>query len=128
MSSPEQKIYEKFERALKRALPKGRYHLQRIETSTGTGIPDVYFRYERHVCWIETKTIEYAVSKEQYAWACKEMTAGGQCWVLTVVDGELKFYGFDSDMVGVRLGKYLRENPVIFCLSIEAWLTTYGSY
>jgi len=127
MSSPEDKIYEKFKSALKRELPKGRYHLQRIETSTGTGIPDVYFRYGRHGCWIETKTTDYAVSKEQYAWASAEIMAGGQCWVLTEVGGRLMFYGFDSPMVGVRLGTYLREHSVLFSMSIEAWLVYYGS-
>ena len=126
MSSPEDKIYEKFKGALKRVLPKGRYHLQRIETSTGTGIPDVYFRYGRHSCWIETKTTGYAVSKEQYAFSCAEVMAGGICWVLTEVSGRLMFLNFDSPMVGVRLGKYIREHPVIFSLSIEAWLVYHG--
>jgi hypothetical protein len=125
MSTPEQKVFNKFKATIARRLPKGRYHLQRIETSTGTGVPDVYFRYGSMACWIETKSTGYGVSKEQYAWSCIESAAGGMCWVLTEEVGELRFYLFDPAMVGVRLGSYIRNTPVMFSLSLEGWLAYY---
>lgn len=108
--TPEQKLTEAFVRSLSRRLAKGRFHLQRIETSTGTGIPDLYFRHQKFSCWLETKTLEYSVSKEQCAWAHMEKLAGGTTWVVTRdKDGEFLVLPFDTSMSQYKtLGQYLR--------------------
>jgi len=64
--------------------------LQRIETSTGTGIPDIYFSFaksspsvEGGSMWIETKTVDYVVSNEQLNWAATHWRAGGLTYLVT---------------------------------------------
>lgn len=124
--SPEQKIYDRLVSALKTHLGKGRWRIQRIETSTATGVHDCYFRSGQFSCWLETKTLNYGVSKEQYAFSHLEKMAGGQSWVVTVVDGRLTFLGFDSRMVDYStLGGYLR-NVECLRLSFEGWLKSVG--
>lgn len=119
--TPEQKIYTTLKTSIEKELGKGSFRLQRIETSTATGVPDVYFRYKDFVCWLETKTMSYSVSKEQYAWAAIEKMAGGRCWVVTTnKQGQLLFLDFDSRMVGVSLKKYM-ENNSFLTLSFLGW-------
>ena len=123
--SPEQKIYATLKTAIEKSHAKGTFRLQRIETSTATGVPDVYFRHKNFACWLETKTMSYEVSKEQYAWASIEKMAGGRCWVVTTNKlGQLLFLDFDSRMVGVSLKKYMEENSFL-TLSFPGWATLY---
>lgn len=82
-SKPELLIYSTLRSLLTRSLPKGRWILQRIETSTGTGIPDCYFSYLNNQMWIETKTTEYVVSHEQLNWAYANTLAGGKTYLVT---------------------------------------------
>lgn len=126
MRLPEQKIYDRLVRELTGKLPKGRWRVQRIETGTATGVPDLYFRYGDLACWLETKTLNYGVSKEQYAWAHREQLAGGRCWIVTVIGGELVFLDFDMRMMDYStLGAYVR-NVEHLELSLEGWLEDYG--
>ena len=84
--TPEQKVHSALKSLFTRSLPKGRWMLQRIETSTGTGIPDNYFSLlnEQHVdLWIETKTVDYKVSNEQLNWATTHWRAGGLTYLVT---------------------------------------------
>lgn len=83
MATPEQKIYGQFVTWCANHLSRGRYKIQRIETSTGTGIPDIYFIYKGKSIWFESKTLNYKVSKEQVNWAWTTKLAGGECYVLT---------------------------------------------
>lgn len=86
-SKPELLIYSALRSLLARSLPKGRWILQRIETSTGVGIPDCYCSLlvnEQHVdLWIETKTTEYVVSNEQLNWAATHWRAGGLTYIIS---------------------------------------------
>lgn len=122
--TPEQRIYDKFVREVGRLLPKGEWRIVRIESSTGVGIPDCYFRYgSRVVCWIETKATSYRVTKEQWAWAYREQLAGGEVYVVTQgMDGALIVLGFDERMVGYStLGKYIKEVRPLE-LSVGGWV------
>lgn len=86
-SKPELLIYQSLRSLFTKHLHKGRWMLQRIETSTGVGIPDCYCSLlvnERHVdLWIETKTTEYVVSNEQLNWAATHWRAGGLTYLIT---------------------------------------------
>lgn len=115
---PEQKIYQRLKRELTKLLPKGHFMLQRIETSTGSGVPDVYFsqrneptllltksNFDIHHfvsnfdhCWIETKTKEYKVSNEQLSWAHLHHLAGGITLICTEHNDRLLFLEFDDRM------------------------------
>lgn len=83
MSKPEQLIYSALRSLFKKELPPGRWMLQRIETSTGTGIPDCYFSFLNNQIWIETKTVDYKVSNEQLNWAYANTLAGGKTYLVT---------------------------------------------
>lgn len=71
--------------------------LQRIETPTGTGIPDIYcsIRHSETVSecndqstkmWIETKTTEYKVSNDQLNWASNHWLTGGLTFIVTRIN------------------------------------------
>lgn len=119
--APEQKIYDKLVRSLSASLPKGSYRLVRIESSTGVGIPDVYFRCGAVTCWIETKDDSYRLSKEQWAWRHKEVLAGGDVWLYngSFLSMDVKMLDYSS------LGAYRRS--VEHCeWSTDAWLRLIG--
>lgn len=59
--------------------------LQRIETSTGVGIPDIYISLPDLNFWLETKTLAYKVSNEQLNWAATHWLAGGLTYICTVL-------------------------------------------
>ncbi len=82
-NTPERNVHSALKSLFTRTLPKGRWMLQRIETSTGTGIPDCYFSFLNNQMWIETKTVDYKVSHEQLNWAYANTLAGGKTWVIT---------------------------------------------
>ena len=82
---PEQLIYASLRSLFTRTLPKGRWLLQRIETSTGTGIPDIYCSVCGLSLWIETKTTEFEVSNEQLNWAHQHALTGGLTYIVTRV-------------------------------------------
>lgn len=86
-SKPELLIYQSLRSLFTKHLPKGRWMLQRIETSTGVGIPDCYcslYIDGRHInLWIETKTTEYKVSNEQLNWAATHWRTGGLTYIVT---------------------------------------------
>lgn len=115
--APEQKIYDKLARELSKLLPKGRWRMQRIETSTAVGVPDVYFRSGHRVCWIETKDDAYVLSKEQYAWSHREVLAGGRVWLYNGMFMEIDVRMLDYS----SLGQY-RKAVEHLELSTEAWL------
>lgn len=68
-----------FRRWLVKQKPKNSL-IQTIETSTGTGVPDVFYCYEGHPCWIELKDTEGAqcyMRTSQWMWFRKYILAGG---------------------------------------------------
>lgn len=85
MSTPEQKIFFQLKSAFTKSLPKGRWMLQRIETSTGTGIPDVYCSIANGPqLWLETKTTEYKVSNEQLNWVSSAWLTDTPSFIVTL--------------------------------------------
>jgi hypothetical protein len=89
-SKPELLIYQSLRGMFSKHFPKGRWILQRIETSTGVGIPDIYFSLlvnEQHMnMWIETKTVDYVVSNEQLNWAYQHTLTGGLTYIVTRIN------------------------------------------
>lgn len=112
--TPEQRLYNRLSSWCKSNLPRGRYVLQRIETSTAVGIPDVYFCTQGKSCWLETKTLDYQVDIYQSNWAWKHQLAGGVTWIVTEIDNELVGLKFEDTMVdysslGVYVNAFLPE-------------------
>jgi hypothetical protein len=105
--SPEQKIYARLKRELSGCF------IQRIETSTGAGIPDVFVLCPDRsmIGWIETKTIQYNISKEQYAWARRYEDMGGWVRIVTLYNDRLLWLKFDRAMLDFRtLRQYIERN------------------
>jgi hypothetical protein len=142
--TPEQKIHAKLKSQLSKLLPKGRWMLQRIETSTGSGVPDCYFACQRGMpsnddqrgmpsnddqrgtshfnCWLETKTQEYKVTSEQINWSHAHALTGGKAWVVTECNKELRFLDYDDRMIDCSsLGVYIRRHSPSM-LSLLQWL------
>ena len=106
---PEQLIYQRLKSFLQSNLPKGRYLLLRIETSTAPGVPDIYFCYQNGSMWLETKTLNYKISNEQIAWAHIHALAGGITKIVTLLDNSLVILDFNDDMAHYStLQAYLR--------------------
>lgn len=123
--TPEQRLYGKFVTRLKGLFQKGSYRIQRIETSTNTGVPDIYFRCGDYACWIETKTLDYKVTPEQWAWAWTEQLAGGECWICTEIGGLIVMIPFDRSMLDFSSLRGYVNNVVHIQLSIEGWWARY---
>jgi hypothetical protein len=122
MSTPEQRLHNRLKRELIKVLPKGKFMLQRIETSTGSGVPDCYFSFAGRSCWLETKTQVYKISFEQLNWNQVHKLTGGKAWVVTEVDKEIRFLEFDDRMSDCsNLGVYLRRYKP-FMLNLIQWL------
>jgi Holliday junction resolvase len=63
------------------------WDVQRIETSTGSGVPDINCCKNREEIWIETKclnTVEAVLRPMQYAWLMRRQKAGGMCIILNL--------------------------------------------
>jgi len=109
--TPEQKLHAKLKSQLSKFLPKGRWMLQRIETSTGSGVPDNYFSFAGQSCWLETKTQEYKVTTEQLNWSHAHNLTNGKAWVVTEYNKDLRFLDFDDRMSNCSsLGVYIRRH------------------
>lgn len=80
MNHPEQEFWNR----LKPNLP---FFTQRIETSTGMGIPDVYCCYKGKPFWLELKVwidgTGILLRKEQWGWANRHKASGGVSFVVT---------------------------------------------
>jgi len=111
--------------------------LQRIETSTGSGVPDCYFscqhiircrdvpeenEYSNYSCWLETKTQEYKVTPEQVNWSHSHELTGGESFVVTEVNKEIVVLDFDDRMTDCSsLGVYIRRYKPLL-LEVKDWL------
>ena len=122
MSTPEQKIHAKLKRELNKLLPNGKWMLQRIETSTGSGVPDCYFSFSGHSSWLETKTRAYKVSKEQINWQHIHSLTGGKAWIVTEFNSEIVLLDFDDRMLDCSsLDVYIRRHEPKM-LTLNSWL------
>ena len=88
----EQKLYQ----WLKRKLPS--CQLQRIETCTTAGVPDLYICSPSGVSvWVELKIVRGKhpiIRKEQYAWGMRHARISGKACVLGRKKDELKLWRF----------------------------------
>lgn len=67
------------------ALSRGKVHCQRIESSTGSGIPDINVRWMDQEFWIESKANpgpSAHIRPAQYAWMLRRARAGGLCFII----------------------------------------------
>ncbi len=101
----EQEFYESFR-------PKIPGHLQRIETSTGSGVPDLVWCYDGRTIWIETK-IELPsrgvlLRKEQYAWGHRHAAHKGRVIVLALMFDQQVAAWFFPKIDVIAVGKYLK--------------------
>lgn len=93
--TPEQLINDAFARILAKHWRPNQYLLQRIESSTASGIPDIYLQCPRGTYWIESKAGEIRtsdgsrivrranhLSNEQINWHLRHLRAGGNSLVL----------------------------------------------
>lgn len=74
----------RFRRWLVKQAPKNSL-IQTIETSTGTGVPDVFYCYKGRPCWIELKDTEGAqcyMRTSQWIWFRKYILSGGMGYLM----------------------------------------------
>jgi Holliday junction resolvase len=74
-------------------------HLQRIETGTQRGVPDVNGCWQGAEFWIELKVAKgnsAQLRPEQVAWHLQRARAGGRSWILVRKGDELMLYRGDQ--------------------------------
>lgn len=61
-------------------------HVQRLESSTGAGVPDVNICWMGKEFWLELKVVTprtgILIRREQWAWHNRRMNSGGKCFLL----------------------------------------------
>ena len=126
-NTPEQNVHSALKSLFTRTLPRGRWMLQRIETSTGTGIPDNYFSFQRTSSlkdgvsmWIETKTVAYKASNDQLNWASSHWLTGGLTYIVTRVAGSKT-----TAKQGIKHTPTTAHNSPTACSNAPAYTSTY---
>lgn len=92
----EQKFYQFLRKKLSGA------DLQRIETTTGSGVPDVNAICRSVETWLELKVVlprGILLRPEQYAWGMRRAKHGGKCMVLA--------WDKDNDIVLIHLFPFI---------------------
>lgn len=92
MDKHEKKFYE----WLRPYLPG---HYQRIETTTGSGVPDLNVCYLGTETWVELKAPldgKVLLRKEQYAWMKRRCHDGGRCIVMARTEGYIAVWYMDN--------------------------------
>ena len=87
-------------------------HAQRIETTTGSGIPDINFCVRSLEGWIETKVFTPSgtvlLRPYQRAWMHRRKMAGGECFVVALDnEGDVCAWRYDS-IEGEMAGDYFK--------------------
>lgn len=114
MTTPELKEYNRNEKKFYDALHGHLQacHVQRIETTTGPGVPDVNICRGGIECWLELKMVllqGVLVRKEQFAWHTQRAFRGGRCFVVAKVKDMQEFKVWRAPYkVEVYNPKYLR--------------------
>jgi len=89
MTTPELKSYNEDEKKFYtwiRGVLKS-CHVQRIETTTGPGVPDLNVCHNAQEMWIELKMVikqGILLRKEQYGWGMKRAIHGGYVYVMAL--------------------------------------------
>jgi hypothetical protein len=91
-----------FSKWLVTTLRKQGWHVQRIETSTGSGVPDINCCKNGEEIWIETKCMDSiypTLRPMQWAWMQQRIAHYGACWVLNLCkkDDRIYFYYLNED-------------------------------
>ena len=80
----EKNLYQQLVTTVTALAGKDPYHIQRIETLTGRGVPDVEVCFRGRLFWLELKagTSDPLLRPEQYAWIRRRHRCGGGVAVL----------------------------------------------
>jgi hypothetical protein len=114
----------KFSRRLLSKFPM-EAHIQRIETTTGSGVPDINVVYAGVEMWIETKVQTPAghvlLRPFQWAWINKRFRSGGVGYVIAQKydSKNIIFWSFGAICVAQH-GEYLRITTVPTEMSLDA--------
>ena len=79
----------KFYMWLKQGLKVFACDIQRIETSTGSGVPDLNVCYEGKEVWVELKANNKLLRKEQHAWAMRRAHHYGRVFCLAKIGDKI---------------------------------------
>lgn len=82
--------------------PLKQAHVQRLEVTSGSGVPDINACFEGHEIWIETKiTIRGStyLRPYQHAWIRRRVTAKGKIFIAS--------FDEESDQVAIWLGRHV---------------------
>lgn len=85
---------------------------QRVETTTGPGIPDIWWSgLGSGACWIETKIVtgqRVLLRKEQYAWMKRAITFGSIVYVIAFEPKNEELWIYSNKSLIIKpSGKYL---------------------
>lgn len=108
----------KFSKKLIAKFPPGT-HAQRIESSSGSGVPDINLCLDGHEFWIETKIQtpggHVLLRPYQWAWISRRVAAVGRGYVVAEsADSRIVLIWHFGDIEVIQHGEYLRitSNPV----------------
>lgn len=92
-------------------MDKLKGHAQRIETTTGNGVPDINLCHKGREFWIETKigpSHRTLLRKEQYAWGTRRALNGGVVLIYSFdpITDLIAIWSFPVSIV--KCGKYLK--------------------
>jgi len=82
---PHNEEEKKFYQWFRTQMNEHQVHIQRIENTVGSGIPDVNLCHKGNEAWVELKILTNGrtlLRGVQYAWGIKRSQAGGKVWVL----------------------------------------------
>jgi hypothetical protein len=108
-------------------------HIQRIETSTGSGIPDMNICWHGREFWAESKVAtpggNVLLRPFQWAWLKRRQSHGGKSVILAQFDGEVAVWEPYNTLVVVH-GAHLRvaSTPSIRATKTAAGIASLRSF
>ena len=117
--SPANKIVAQFQRLLLSRWKPTEFLLQKIETSTGAGIPDLFLHCPIFTGWIEVKSDRDRLNEYQINWLLRYSRANGCAYVLT---GTPTLYLLSVSPESVTQINSQIKNPAEAGLLVTDWL------
>lgn len=97
-------------------------HVQRLESSTGAGVPDVNICWMGREYWLELKVVTprtgILIRREQWAWHNRRMNSGGKCFLLAL-DEKMNACFFAPTFI-VNVEPYGKANKYVLVSNPEA--------
>jgi len=118
----ETQLFQSFKNCM--AVAGSSIHLQRIETSTSNGVPDLNVCYSGREFWIELKTKKGTflsqMRNEQISWTLRRVWAGGRCFGLSHWQSTYSLYLLECNKNGLTV-KILKERDCLIeiCRALE---------